>query len=44
VPNHSSGFDPHRFFLLVKLYAIELAATIVFLVWLARIVWHELGL
>jgi hypothetical protein len=33
--------DPHRFFYLVKLYAIEVAATIVFLVWLARAVWHE---
>jgi hypothetical protein len=35
-------FDPHRFFYLVKLYAIEVAATIIFLSWLARAVWHEL--
>jgi hypothetical protein len=36
--------DPHRIFFQVKMYAIELAATIVFLVWLAKAVWHELGL
>lgn len=32
-------FDPHRFFYFVKLYAIEVAATIIFLSWLARAVW-----
>jgi hypothetical protein len=35
-------FDPHRFFFLIKFYAIEAAATIIFLVWLAKAVWHEL--
>jgi hypothetical protein len=36
-------FDPHRFFYLVKLYAIEVAATIIFLSWLVGGVWHEPG-
>lgn len=35
-------FDPHQFFCLIKLYAVEVAATIIFLSWLARAVWHEL--
>jgi hypothetical protein len=38
----SPRFDPQLFFFLVKFYAIELAATIIFLTWLARAVWHEL--
>jgi hypothetical protein len=28
----------------IKFYAVEIAATIVFVVWLAKAVWHELGL
>jgi hypothetical protein len=36
--------DPQRFLAKVKLYAVEVAATIVFLVWLVKAVWHELGL
>ncbi len=31
------------FSFLVKLYAIEIASTIIFLAWLARAVWRELG-
>jgi hypothetical protein len=27
----------------IKYYAVEIAATIVFLAWLVRAVWHELG-
>ena len=35
-------FNPHKFFFQVKLYAVESAATIVFIWWLIRIVRHEL--
>jgi hypothetical protein len=40
---------PHRaesedIFHKIKFYAVEVSATIVFVVWLARAVWHELGL
>jgi hypothetical protein len=28
----------------IKFYAVEIAATIIFVVWLAKAVWHELGL
>ena len=34
-------FNPHRFFFRVQFYAFELAVTIIFLIWLARAVWHE---
>jgi hypothetical protein len=34
--------DPHRIFYLIKLYAVEVAATIVFLAWLLRALWHEI--
>ena len=30
-------------FHVIKYYAVEIAATIVFLSWLAKAVWHELG-
>jgi hypothetical protein len=38
-----SDFDLHGLFVKVKMWAIELAATVVFLVWLFRAVVHELG-
>jgi hypothetical protein len=34
--------NPHQIFYTIKLYAVEVAAIIVFLSWLARAVWHEL--
>jgi hypothetical protein len=37
-----SGPDPQKIFFLIKLYAFEVAVTIVFLTWLARAVWHEI--
>ncbi|MGA2770703.1 MAG: hypothetical protein ABSG26_07795 [Bryobacteraceae bacterium] len=36
-------FNPHRFFHQIKFYAIEIAATIVFLSWLVQEVKHALG-
>jgi hypothetical protein len=36
--------NPQRVLHNIKFYAVEVSATIVFLVWLARAVWHELGL
>lgn len=35
--------DPHRVFHQIKYYAVEIAATIIFLAWIAKAVWHELG-
>ena len=35
---------PDDFFLRLKYYAVEIAATLVFIVWVAKILWHELGL
>ena len=43
VSQRSRRRDPHRLFFLIKLYAIEIAATILFLTWLVRAVRHELG-
>jgi hypothetical protein len=34
--------DSHDIFHQIKYYAVEIAATIVFLAWLVRAVWHEL--
>ena len=34
--------DIHRLLVDLKVYAVEIAATLVFLVWLARAVWNEL--
>jgi len=34
--------DSRDIFHQIKYYAVEVAATIVFLAWLARAVWHEL--
>jgi hypothetical protein len=36
-------FDLHGLFVKVKIWAIELAGTVVLLVWLFRAVMHELG-
>jgi len=34
--------NPHRIFILIKVYAAEAAATIIFVVWLLKHVLHEL--
>jgi hypothetical protein len=42
-PKRKRRFNPHRIFHQIKFYAVEISATTVFIVWLARAVWHELG-
>lgn len=37
-------FEASDIFCKIKFYAVEIAATIIFVVWLAKAVWHELGL
>ena len=37
-------FNTHRVFHQIKFYAVEIAVTIMFIAWLVRAVWHELGL
>jgi hypothetical protein len=41
---HSRRHSPDKICHLVKYYAVELAGTIVFVAWLAKAIWHELGL
>lgn len=37
------GFNLDRLLTQVRIWAVELAATVVFLVWLFRVLMHELG-
>jgi hypothetical protein len=37
------GFDLHRFLTKIKVLAIEIATTVVFLIWLYRAFLHEIG-
>ena len=38
------ALPPHSdWFYLIKFYSVEIAATIIFLSWICRAVWHELG-
>jgi len=39
-----SSRDPYRIFHLIRLYAVEISATVVFLYWIVRALWHELHL
>ena len=39
---HRAPYD-RDIFHQIKYYAVEISATIVFLAWLARAVWHELA-
>jgi hypothetical protein len=36
--------NPYRIFYLIRLYAVEVSSTILFLYWIVRVVWHELNL
>jgi hypothetical protein len=40
VPKRS--FDPHKFFLKLKLYAVEIVSAILFIRWLLGALWHEI--
>jgi hypothetical protein len=42
-PKKRKRFNLHHFLIDVKIVAVEVAATIVFLYWLGRGIWHELG-
>jgi hypothetical protein len=35
--------NPHRIFQQIKFYAVEVGGTILFVVWVAKEVWHQLG-
>jgi len=35
--------NPHRIFILIKVYAAETASTIIFVVLLVKLILHELG-
>jgi len=44
MPARKSGFNLHKLFTQARIFAVELACLVVFLVWLYRSVAHELSM
>jgi hypothetical protein len=42
-PSKSKPFDLHRFFIDVRVVAVEVVTTVGFLYWIGKSLWHELS-